>query len=35
VDTVQTSYGVVNVFDDRLEVVGYGREESRTLAVSK
>ncbi len=35
VDTEQTSYGTINVYDDRLEIVGYGREDNRTLHIKK
>lgn len=35
VDTVHTAYSVVNVFEDRLEIMGYGREENRTLHLRK
>ncbi len=31
VDSKQTAYAAIHVFDDRLEVVGYGREKDRTL----
>jgi calcineurin-like phosphoesterase family protein len=33
VDTQETSYAVLHVFEDRLEVEGFGREESRVLAL--
>ena len=35
VDTEQTSYGTINVYDDRLEIIGYGREDNRTLHIKK
>jgi manganese-dependent ADP-ribose/CDP-alcohol diphosphatase len=35
VDTLQTSYAVMHVYDDRLEVRGFGREENRTLEIGK
>ena len=33
VDTEQNSYGVIQVFRDHLNVVGYGREENRKLTI--
>lgn len=35
VDTQQTSYSTINVYDDRLEIIGYGREDNRTLHIKK
>jgi manganese-dependent ADP-ribose/CDP-alcohol diphosphatase len=35
VDTVESSYAAVDVFDDRLEVNGYGREEYRTIILKE
>lgn len=35
VDTEQTSYAVLNVYDDRLKIVGYGREENRILEIRR
>ncbi|MCZ6674572.1 MAG: metallophosphoesterase, partial [Verrucomicrobia bacterium] len=35
VDTVHTSYAVIHVYEDRLEVKGFGREENRTLEIRK
>lgn len=35
VDTEETSYAVINVFEDRLEVRGEGREEDRILEIRK
>ena len=31
VDTVRTSYAVIGIKDDCIEVTGFGREESRTM----
>ncbi len=31
VETVDNAYAIVHVFADRMEVEGFGREESRTL----
>jgi len=33
VDTEQNSYAIVNVYKDRLEIQGYGREEDRVLEI--
>jgi calcineurin-like phosphoesterase family protein len=33
VDTTENSYATVNVFSDRLEVVGYGREQNRMMNI--
>lgn len=33
VDTDETSYGVVKIYTDRLEVKGYGREGNKTLKI--
>jgi len=35
VDTDQTSYAVINVYEDRLKVIGYGREENRIMIIRK
>ncbi|MDA0196817.1 MAG: metallophosphoesterase [Bacteroidetes bacterium] len=35
VDTEESSYGVLKVYKDQLEVIGYGREETRTLEIRK
>ena len=35
VDTEETSYALIHVFDDRLEVKGFGREEDRVMKFSK
>ncbi len=35
VDTDQTSYAVIEVGEDHLEVTGYGREENRVLEIRK
>jgi 3',5'-cyclic AMP phosphodiesterase CpdA len=35
VDTEQNSYAVINVFEDRLKVVGNGREQKRILEIKK
>jgi predicted MPP superfamily phosphohydrolase len=35
VDTEQNSYGVIKVFQNHLTVEGYGREENRTLEITK
>lgn len=34
VDTTTTAYSVIEVYQDRLEVVGFGRQERRTLKIS-
>ncbi len=33
VDTEENSYGVIEVFGDSLNIIGYGREESRNLPI--
>ena len=33
VDTEQNSYAIVNVYKDRLEIQGYGREEDRVMEI--
>jgi len=33
VDTEQNSYSVVNVYKDRLEIQGFGREKDRVLEI--
>jgi hypothetical protein len=33
VDTEETSYAIIDVYSDRLEVRGFGREEDRTLEI--
>jgi predicted phosphodiesterase len=35
VDTDQTSYAVINVDKEHMEVIGYGREESRVLKIRR
>ena len=35
VDTDQTSYAIINVYENHLNVVGYGREENRILEMGK
>ncbi len=35
VDTEESSYAVINVFEDRLEIRGEGREEDRILEIKK
>ena len=35
VDTEETSYGIIIVKDDRLEINGFGREENRILEIQK
>ena len=35
VDTEETSYATIHVFDDRLEVSGHGREQNRILKIGK
>ena len=34
VDTTESAYSVIEVYRDRLEVVGFGRQERRTLKLS-
>jgi len=31
VDTSESAYAIVNVHEDRLEITGFGRQESMTL----
>jgi hypothetical protein len=33
VDTEENSYAVVEVFKDRLEIQGYGREKDRVMEI--
>lgn len=35
VDTDETSYGMLKIYADRMEVKGYGREENRILRIRK
>lgn len=35
VDTEQTSYSTIKVYPHKLEIMGYGREENRTLLIKK
>lgn len=34
VDTKETAYGIVTIYTDYIEVLGYGREENRILKIS-
>lgn len=33
VETEKTSYAIVNVYADQIEIIGYGREESRIMTI--